>query len=269
MTRVGRTVRLLLGAAVLQAATLAAEPVPVHQPEGMLRGFLALRTLDGDTLADGDVIQVASDDRVTCRVVFRFKDGSRSDETAVFSQRGHFRLISDHLVQAGPTFPHPVDVSIDGRTGQTTVRYANDEGTSKVSKEQLDLPADLANGMLITILKNIRPDRPLTSVSMVAATPTLRTVKLLIKPAGEDPLVIGGTPVTAMHYVVKVDVGGLPGFLAGLLGRQPPDAHVWILGGDAPAFVKSEAQLYAGGPLWRIELVSPTWPAPARRAATP
>ena len=36
-----------------------------------------------------------------------------------------------------------------------------------------------------------------------------------------------------------------------------------ILGGEAPAFVKSEQSLYTGGPVWRIELVSPAWPRPA------
>ena len=57
----------------------------------------------------------------------------------------------------------------------------------------------------------------------------------------------------------KVDIGGLSGLLAPLLGKQPPDSHVWILGGEAPAFVKAEQPLYLGGPVWRIELVSPVW----------
>jgi hypothetical protein len=30
--------------------------------------------------------------------------------------------------------------------------------------------------------------------------------------------------------------------------------------GEAPAFVKSEQPFYLGGPVWRIELVSPVWP---------
>jgi hypothetical protein len=63
-----------------------------------------------------------------------------------------------------------------------------------------------------------------------------------------------------MHYVLKVDIGGIKGVVAPLVGKQPPDSHVWILGGDAPAFVRSEQPLYNGGPLWRIELTSPVWP---------
>jgi hypothetical protein len=264
-----RIAALLLCAAILPPVFLAADPVPVRQTEGMLHGFLVLRTLEGTTLADGDVIQVAHDDHVTCRLLFRFKDGSLSDETAVFSQRGHFQLLTDHLVQKGPAFPHPIDVSIDGRSGETTVRYSDDDGKEKVIAEHLDMPVDVANGMVLTLLKNILPASPLTTVSIIAATPKLRTVKLVIKPTGEEPLAIGGTAVKATHYVIKVDIGGLPGLLAGLLGKQPPDSHVWILGGDAPAFVKSEMQLYAGGPLWRIELVSPTWPKPSVVAAAP
>jgi hypothetical protein len=42
---------------------------------------------------------------------------------------------------------------------------------------------------------------------------------------------------------------------------------VWVLGGDAPTFVKSEQTLYLGGPVWRIELVSPVWPRSADSAA--
>jgi hypothetical protein len=38
------------------------------------------------------------------RVFFRFKDGSMYDDTAIFSQRGSFRLLSDHLVEKGPSF---------------------------------------------------------------------------------------------------------------------------------------------------------------------
>jgi len=59
---------------------------------------------------------------------------------------------------------------------------------------------------------------------------------------------------------VKVEIGGLPGVIAPLIGKQPHDTAVWILPGEAPAFVKSEGPFYQGGPIWRIELASPVWP---------
>ena len=60
----------------------------------------------------------------------------------------------------------------------------------------------------------------------------------------------------------EVQIGGLAGLLAPLVGKQPPDSHVWIMDGPTPAFVKSEQPLFLGGPVWRIELVSPEWPRP-------
>jgi hypothetical protein len=242
---------------------LSAEPVAVRHAEGLVHGFLVLRSPQGAILASGDLIQTARGNRVTSRLVFRFKDGSLHDETAVFSQAGHFQLLSDHLVQKGPSFERPLDMTIDRRRGQVTVRYT-DDGKDKVEVEQMELPLDLANGMVITLLKNVRADALPPSLSFVAATPKPRLVKLVISAAGTEPFSLGGSARRAMHYVVKVDIGGLSGLVAPLLGKQPPDSHVWILGGEAPAFVKSEAALFLGGPLWRTELVSPVWPRSRR-----
>jgi hypothetical protein len=239
-----------------------AQQVPVRQKEGLVHGFLVLRTLEGETLADGDLIQNAHGDRVTSRLRFRFKDGSIHDDTAVFSQRGHFRLLSDHLIQKGPAFAHPLEMMVNGSTGQVTVRYT-EEGKEKTASERLQLSPDVANGLVLTLLKNVRPDTPEIKVSFVAATPKPRLVKLALSSEGEEAFSTGDAHRKAMHYVVKVEIGGLSGVFAELLGKQPPDTHVWILEGEAPAFVKSEGPLALGGPAWRIELVSPVWPRTA------
>jgi hypothetical protein len=257
--------RALIGACglLLVAVVLAAEPVAVRHTEGIVHGFLTLRTLEGDTIASGDLIQLARGARVTSRLTFHFKDGSTHDETTVFSQQGHFRLISDHLVQMGPSFPYPLDMWINAAAGVVTVRYSED-GKPKETTERLNLPSDLSNGLILTLLKNVRPGAPPKTLSFVAATPEPRLVKLAVASGGEERFSTAGLNREATHYVLKVDIGGLSGLLAPLLGKQPPDSHVWILGGEAPAFVKSEQPLYSGGPAWRIELVSPAWPRNAR-----
>jgi hypothetical protein len=251
---------LVAWTALLLPGAMRAEPVAVRHPEGLVHGFLVLRTLDGENIADGDLIQVARRDRVTSRLVFHFKDGSLHDETAVFSQRGNFRLVSDRLIQKGPAFQHSMEVSIDGSRGQVTVRTTGDDGKEKVVTERLELPSDVSNGLVLTLLKNIGSDAPQTKVSMVATTPKPRLVRLAITSQGEEPFSNGGSSRKATHYVVKVEIGGAAGLVAPLLGKQPPDTHVWILGGEAPAFVKSEGPLYFGGPIWRTELVSPVCP---------
>jgi hypothetical protein len=65
-----------------------------------------------------------------------------------------------------------------------------------------------------------------------------------------------------MRYDVNVGIGGVTGWIAKLMGKLPPTIHVWIVGGEAPAFVRSEGPLYMGGPVWRIELASPQWSKP-------
>jgi hypothetical protein len=251
---------LLVCLALLQVTVLSADSILVRHTEGLTHGFLVLRTLDGEAIAAGDLNQTARGGRVYDHLVFRFKDGSIHEETTVFSQRGNFLLLTDHLVQKGPAFKHPLDVTIAATTGQVTVRYQDDKGKDQVLAEHMDLPPDLANGMLLTLLKNIRPDVPSTKVSMVVATPKPRLVHLLITPGAQGPFSTGGLSHQATDYTLKVEIGGVAGVVAPLVGKQPPDTHVWILGGDAPAFVKLEGPLAQDGPIWRVELTSPIWP---------
>jgi len=246
---------------LLWTCIASAEPVVALHLEGLVHGFLSLSSAEGSVLADGDLIQNVEGDRVTSRLVFHFKDGSLQDETFVFSQRGYFQLISDHLVQKGPAFERPLDMMIDVATSHVTVRYQNEHGEEKVEDEHMDFPADLANGLIITLLKNVRPNDLPASVSFVAATPKPRLVKITMAVVGSDQFSIADSARTATHYVLKVDIGGIAGWIAPLVGKQPPDSHVWILEGEAPAFVRSQAPMFMGGPLWQTDLVSPVWPS--------
>jgi len=246
-------------AALVRPDAPSADLVAVRYIEGLVHGFLVLRTTTGAMLASGDLIQRANGRSVTSRLVFHFKDGSISEETAVFTQHGHFRLLSDHVTQKGPAFRHPMDLSIDVPHGQVTVRYQDEHGQQKTETEHLELPSDLANGLIITLLKNVRPNALPPSVSFIAATPKPRLVKLNLAAGDPGSFSVGGSPRRATHYVLKADIGGVAGLLAPVLGKEPPDAHVWVLEGEGPAFVKSEAPLYFGGPIVRTELTSPSW----------
>jgi hypothetical protein len=255
---------LLTSTYILSGVAASAAPVAVRYKEGLIHGFLVLSTLDGVAIAAGDSTQVARGDQVTTQLAFRFKDGSRQEETTVFSQRGNFRLISYHLVQKGPSFKNASDLSVTCATGQVTVRYTDDDGKEKIVSEHLALPPDLGNGLIPTLLTNIRAGTSHIEIPMVVAAPKPRLVKIVINAQGTEPFSLGGFTREAMHYVAKVDLGGVAGVVAPIIGKQPPDSQIWILGGEAPAFLKSETPSYVGGPMWRIELLSPVWPkAPA------
>jgi hypothetical protein len=246
---------------------LAASPaIPVRHPEGTVHGFLVLRSADsGKALAEGALLQSTRGNEVTARLVFHFHDGSLHDETAVYSQRGSFRLLRDHLIQKGPSFPTTLDASFDAGRGTVTVRSRKKDDEEEVKTERMKLPPDLSNGVLFTLLKNVQPDGPKTESHFLAFTPKPRVVKLEISPAGQESFSIGGSTHKATHFVVHPELGGVTGLIAPLVGKEPPDSHVWILFGDVPAFVKFEGSLFAEGPIWRIELTSPRWPEPEAR----
>jgi hypothetical protein len=44
---------------------------------------------------------------------------------------------------------------------------------------------------------------------------------------------------------VKVELGGVAGIIAPLIGKRPADTKVWVVGGEAPAFVKAEQSCIA------------------------
>ena len=256
--RIGAAVFLM--ADLVLAGALIAETVAVRNAEGLVRGFLVLRSLEGTILAGADNIQTSQGDRVTTRLIYRFKDGSLRDETAVFTQRGRFRLLSDHVIQRGPSFPYPMEVWIDAVAGRVTVRYREKDGKEITLDEQMALPVDVSNGMVLTLLKNLAPDISSTELSMVVATPKPRLVKLAIRRVGNERFSVGNVSYDATRFDVHVELGGLAGIIAPLIGKQPHDSSAWILDGTAPGFVKSEGPMYAGGPVWRTELASPAWP---------
>jgi hypothetical protein len=246
-------------ACLLPVVCLVADEVPVRNREGRFHGFLVLQDLNDQLLASGSSVQYTQGNRVINELAFRFKDGSVYQETAVYSQDRRFRLLTYHLVRKGPAFKGAMDMSLNTSTGQVAIRYTDDDGKEKTINERLELPRDLANGMVPTLLAHIGPSDPKT-LSMLVATPKPRLVKLEISAAGEDSFTVGGSAGKATRYVVKVEIGGISGLVAPIIGKQPPDTHVWIVGGKAPGFLKSEGPMFQDGPVWRIALASPVWP---------
>lgn len=245
---IGRLALVVCGSGVLTHA----DPIPVHYPQGSTHGFLSLKTLDGKAIATGEVTQTVRGSAVTSRLVFRFVDGSLDEDQTVFTQRGAFRLISDHHIQRGPSFPKPIDVQIDGVTGHITSRAED----GKVTEEHLDLPPDVSNGLPPNLLLNLSPSVPETRVSYIAPGPKPRLVHLSIKPAASLAFRVGGLRRKATNFIIHVELGGITGAIAPIIGKEPADYHIWIMAGDPPAFVREEGPLYQGGPIWRMEQIS-------------
>jgi len=212
----GNSLRIRAGAIaaftlLCTSARLPAQPVAVRQLEGEVRGFLVLRDSDGRVIANGDSIQTTRGAHISNRLVFHFKDGSMQDESVIFTQKGHFRVLSDHLVQKGPAFRHGVDLSIDAFTGMVPVSTTDDKGQEKVESSRMKLPADLANGIVPVILKNLAPGAQSITESMAVASPKPLLIKLAITAEGEDSFSTGSAAHKATRYDIKVDITLLRG----------------------------------------------------------
>ncbi len=243
-------------AATFPSPMAYAEPIPVRYPQGSSHGFLALRTPEGALVATGEETQTVRGDRVTSRLIFHFRDGSVDDDTTIFTQRSVFRLISDHHIQRGPTFPHPLDFLVDGVSGQVTAR----SGDGKVTEKHFDLPPDVSNGLPPNLLLSIPPSAPATTISYIMPSTSPRLIHVVIKPTGTAPFTVGSLERKATDYTLHVELGGVEGVVVPLIGKQPPDYHIFIQNGAPPAFVREEGPLYEGGPIWRMEAITAKFP---------
>ena len=237
---------------------LQAQELKVRYKAGAQQGFLVLRSLAGAMLATGEITQISYQDRVKLHVSFHFRDGSIDDETTVYSQRDTFRLISDRLVQKGKTFPNPCDIRIDVGAQQVSIR-AFSKGKPVVKTESMELPSGLSNGMLFNMVQNLQHDAPNVEVPYLSPGAKPRMVKLEIAPEAEEQFKVGGRSYTAQKFIVKVNIGGLAGVVAPMIGKQPPDTYVWVTKGSAPTVIRVQGALYTEGPVWNIQVASPTW----------
>src|SRR5262249_11962338 len=158
---------------------------------------------------------------------FHFRDGSLDDELTVFTQRKAFQLVSHRHIQRGPSFPKTLDMSIDAATGQVT----SHDKAGKTIQDHFDHAFDLANGLPLVLLLNLDPATPAIRLPMIAPSEKPRLIHILIAGEGEDTLTIAGVPHKATNFRIKIELGGVTGLVAPIVGKQPSDIHVWVLGG--------------------------------------
>jgi hypothetical protein len=239
--------------AVLCATAPEAAPVHVRFAEGVARGFLAIRNPQGELIGHGELQQKPRGDEVDSRLLLQFKDGSVHDEMTTYSQRGIFRLEAYKLTQRGPSFPG-AEIAFDRKSGRYRAKTRDRaEGAEKTASGELAMPADLYNGMALLLLKNLPPGEGATG-QLAAFTPKPRLLRMALRPEGEDRVAVAGTPKSAARLLVDLEIGGVTGIVASLIGKTPPDLRYWLVPGDVPAFVRFEGAMFLNGPVWRVEM---------------
>ncbi len=215
----GLLVIVLVG--LLWTAQVDATPQRVRLLEGNVHGFLTVHTLAGETIASGELVQKPTRGLLMSRLLLHFTDGSLYDETVTFSQQDVFRLESYRLVHRGPALPK-ADIAFDCTSGQYRVRQQDKpDSEEKTASGRLEMPPDLYNGMASTFMKNL-PRGTSAAVQFVAFTPEPRLRTMALTPEGEEQGRVGKDAKPVTHYLVKLDLGGLTGLLAPVIGKQPP-----------------------------------------------
>jgi hypothetical protein len=245
---------MLLSLAAASSATgLDATQVRVRFPEGVTRGFLTIRTPQGERIGHGQLVQKPRGDEIDSRLLLEFKDGSVHDERTTYSQRGVFRLEAYRLMQRGPSFPG-MDVAFDRKSGRYQARTGGQNGApEETGSGEFEMPPDLANGLTLVLLKNM-PRGERVTAQLAAFTPKPRLLRMELHQEGEDRIAFAGDPKQAARYLVDLEIGGLTGVVASMIGKTPPDLRYWLAVGEVPAFVRFQGAMFLNGPVWRVEM---------------
>ena len=252
MRRSDFSVVVLLAITVGTAAL--AEPISVKHIQLPMHRFMVARSEAGKIIANGEFSQVVQGDEVTMRLTYKFEDGSIDDETTTYRQQGTFRLVRNHHIQKGPFFVKPVDFTVEAATGIVTSLTTDKNGKIHVESEHMDLPDDLANGFVGTLLLNVPHDTTPFRVGMLAPVGSGRLIRLLISREGEQPFHMTEQTLKATVFRIHPELGGIVGVIAPLIGLQPKDVLVWVLEGEEPAVVRIVGQLGGYGPVVNSEL---------------
>jgi hypothetical protein len=240
--------------AISLGAAAPAEPISVRHIQRPMHRFMVARSGVGKIIANGEFSQVVQGDEVTMRLTYHFVDGSIDDETTTYMQQGTFRLVRNHHMQKGPFFVKPVDFTVEAATGIATSRTEDKDGKIHVESHHIDLPDDLANGFVGTLLLNVPPNTAPFRVGILAPVGSGRLIRILISPEGEQPFHTTGKTLNATVFRIHPELGGIVGVIAQLIGLQPKDVMVWVLEGEEPAVVRIVGQLGGYGPVVSSDL---------------
>jgi hypothetical protein len=247
----------LLAAAFLAttfSSAALAQIIAVTHIQRPMHRFMVARSETGKIIANGEFSQTVQGDEVTMSLTYRFADGSMDEETTTYRQQGTSRLVRNHHVQKGPFFARPVDFAVEAATGIATSRTTDKNGKIHVESEHIDLPDDLANGFVGTLLLNVPHNTAPFRVGMLAPVRGGRLIRILISPEGEQPFQTAGQTLKATVFRIHPELGGIVGLIAPLIGLQPKDVMVWVLEGEEPAVVRIVGQLGGYGPVVNSEL---------------
>lgn len=219
-------------------------PVPVRHAIGALHGFPSMSAAgpEGQVVADGELTQEVTGQRVVVRARWRFADGLVAEErdelragTSLSQER--FSWVERRAGQEIRRF------EVDFASGEATATTRDRDGEPRREHARLELPRDRAfagYGLALAASQLGLAAGAKAELTMVAFTPAPRAVALEVRREREEAVSVAGRAVPCDRYALHPV---LPFPLR--LVVHPRDGHLWLTRAAPPALVRAEHPLAA------------------------
>src|SRR5439155_1347423 len=122
-------------------------------------------------------------------------------------------------------------------------RYHARVGDDKPTEDSIELPENLHHVITGNILKNLAPGASAAG-HMLAFTPKPYRLDTTLRAEGKDKFFAGDVARTATRYLLKMELRGVTGVVASILGKDPPQVRYWSSTGAAPGFGRVEGAVH-------------------------
>lgn len=257
MRRAGQSVvfnMLALGVVGCLCVAIPLTAVEFAALEGTARGFPAMRSLDGKTIADGDFVQWLEGGRLHVKIAYQFPDGRRVEEHAVFRQR-------PELIQVGwawrETRQGKVQRQFDVNFGSGTAvarKLEKDEVEQWSEKVDIEPGRTFAGFGFTLAIKGLRK-RLLSGehveLRAIGFTPKPKAVDVDVSFGGLERMSMSGRTITGDRFVIHPKIPKIAELFVDV-----PDTHIWLTSPPPAAFLRWEGPLAEPkDPVIRVDLL--------------
>lgn len=262
-----RTFLVLLALATGNLAAAAEDgPVTVRHAVGALHGFPSMSDAAGRVIADGELTQELTGERLSVTARWVFADGHRAEEHDAFA-------VGRELVQESYSWTETLKgeelrrLEVDLRTGKAVAVTRGEGGERKRETAQLELTRGRSfagYGVALAASELSLKAGGKAELTLVAFTPKPRTVTLEVRREGEERIAVAGRPIRCDRYTLHP---AIPALLKPFVGAK--DAHLWLTHAAPPALVRAEQNLAEKDDPVVVIDVTPRGPAHASAARSP
>jgi hypothetical protein len=239
----------------LMCVALPALGVPLHWPEGTLRGFPVVRDEAGKQIATGTLTQWIEDGNLHVSAQYDFNDGRVVEEKTVFAQRPELsQLRWSWEERQGADVQR--SYSVDFTTGHAVAHKRGEEAREAHLDDARKPGRAFAGVGFMYAVKNLTEDLDKgakVELTAVAFTPGPRTVTVTVQRDLERNLTMGGRTLPAERFVIHPEI---PFAFIAKLFVKAPDQYLWFYRPSPPAFLRADIPLAEpSDPFIRIELI--------------